>query len=172
MTHETKTRTYSYSTAQLDLSAAMQMTGLEYMLALADGQFGPPPSISDTLNFSVPFDLEYGKASVEAEPADFMLNPLSSVHGGFAAALLDTALGISVHTALPKATGYTTAELSVNYVRPMTPDMGRVRADGVMLHIGRTIATAEAKITGVEDGKLYAHGTTTCLVFPLHRPGS
>ena len=172
MSHESKTRTYTYSTAQLDLSAAMQMTGLEYMQALVEGRFGPPPSISDTLNFSVPFNLDIGQASVEAEPQDYMLNPLSSIHGGFAAALLDTALGISVHTALPKATGYTTAELSVNYVRPMMPGMGKVRADGKVLHIGRTIATSEAKIVGVEDGKLYAHGTTTCLVFPLHPPGS
>lgn len=172
MEHETRTRTYTYSTTQLDLTSAMQMTGLDYIRALAAGELGPAPSVSDTLNFSRPFDLDTGKASVEGEPADFILNPMGSIHGGFAAALLDTALGISVHTTLPKATGYTTAELSVNYVRPMRPDMGKVRADGEVLHIGRTIATAEAKIVGVDDGKLYAHGTTTCLVFPLHPPGS
>ena len=171
MSGEQKTRTYSYSTAQLDLSAAMEMTGLEYMQAFVKGEFGPPPSISQTLNFSVPFNLDYGQASVESEPTDYMLNPLSGVHGGYAAALLDTALGIAVHTALPKGMGSSTAELSVNYVRPMTPDTGKVRADGKLLHIGRSIATSEAHITGVEDGKLYAHGKTTCVVFPLRKPG-
>ena len=89
------------------------------------------------------------------------------MHGGFAATLLDSALGCAVHTALPKGAGYTTAELSINYTRAILPGGGRLRAEGKVIHVGRQMATAEARLVGDEDGKLYAHGKTTCFVFPL-----
>ena len=167
----TKSRSYSYSTRQLDLAAAMSMTGLDYMRALTSGEIGGRPSISDTMNMSIPFDLGEGCAAVEAEPADFLLNPLGSVHGGFAATILDTVLGVATHTALPPAMGYTTAELKVNFTRPIRPDTGRLRAEGRVIHAGRQMITSEGRITGIADGKLYAHGSATCFVFPLSQKG-
>ena len=162
-----KTRTYEYATAVLDLSAAMEMSGLDYMKALVAGEIGSKPSIADTIGMSIPSDLAFGHCAFEATPEDFLLNPLGTVHGGFAATLLDSALGCAVHTALPPATGYTTAELKVNYTRAIRPGGGRLRAVGDVIHIGRQMATAEAKLVGIGDGKLYAHGSTTCFVFPL-----
>ena len=161
-----RTRSYSYSTAGLDMGAAMRMSGLDYMRALVAGEFGARPSIGDTMGMTVPFDIEFGKVSFAAEAADFLLNPLGAVHGGFAATLLDSCMGCAVHTALPEATGYTTAELKVNYTRAILPRTGRLVATGSVIHVGRRMATAEGRLTG-EDGKLYAHGSTTCFVFPL-----
>ncbi len=162
-----RTRTYEYSVKTFDIAAARELTGLEYMRSLLSGDIGAKPSISDTMNMSVPVHLDFGEAAFLADPADFLLNPLGTVHGGFAATLLDSALGCAIHTALPKATGYTTAELSVNYTRAIRPDSGRLRAEGKGFHVGRQMATAEARLIGEEDGKLYAHGKTTCFVFPL-----
>jgi uncharacterized protein (TIGR00369 family) len=164
-----KTRSYEYATTTLDPAAALTMTGLEYMQALASGRIGAKPSMADTIGMSPPFDLEFGKCAVEAEPGDYLMNPMGVTHGGFAAALLDSAMGIAVHTALPVATGYTTAELKINYTRAIMPTTGRLRADGSVIHVGRQMATAEARLVGVADGKLYGHGSTTCFVFPLQR---
>jgi uncharacterized protein (TIGR00369 family) len=96
-----------------------------------------------------------------------VLNPIGSVHGGYAAALLDTVLGCAIHSALDRGVGYTTVELKVNYVRGMTIQTGLVRAEGTVIHLGRTLATAEAKLYGRDDGRLYAHGSTTCMLFPI-----
>lgn len=162
-----RTRSYDYSVKTFDLDAARDKTGLEYMQSLVSGEIGAKPSIADTMNMSVPVHLAFGEASFLAEPADYHLNPLGTVHGGFAATLLDSALGCAVHTALPKGAGYTTAELSINYTRAILPGGGRLRAEGKVIHVGRQMATAEARLVGDEDGKLYAHGKTTCFVFPL-----
>ena len=164
---ETKKRSYEYSAVPFQNEFAMTATGLEYIRALAEGKLGPEPAFMSTLGITPPFNLEYGQASVEATPADFLMNPLGVVHGGFAAAVLDSALGIAVHTALPVATGYTTAELKVNYTRAIQPTTERLRADAKVVHIGRQMATSEARLVGIESGKLYAHGSCTCFVFPL-----
>jgi uncharacterized protein (TIGR00369 family) len=164
-----KTRTYAYSTATLDPESALAMTGLDYMRALASGRIGAKPSMAETVGMSPPLDLEFGKCAVEAEPGDYLMNPMGGTHGGFAATLLDSAMGIAVHTALPAATAYTTAELKINYTRAITPTTGRLRAEGSVIHIGRQMATAEARLVGLADGKLYAHGSTTCFLFPLQR---
>ena len=95
-----------------------------------------------------------------------MLNPLGTVHGGWFATLLDSALGCAVHTMMPPGRSYTTAELGVNLVKAITPKVQRVRAEGKVIHCGRQLATAEARLVG-PDGTLYAHATTTCLVFDL-----
>jgi len=164
-----KTRTYEYATTTLDPGAALTMTGLEYMQALAAGRIGAKPSMADTIGMTPPFDLEFGKCAVEAEAGDFLMNPMGVTHGGFAATLLDSAMGIAVHTALPAGIAYTTAELKINYTRAVTPTTGRVRANGSVIHVGRQMATAEARLVGVADGKLYGHGSTTCFLFPLTR---
>ena len=164
-----KTRTYEYETHTLDLSAAMTMSGLEYMQALVSGKIGAEPSIGVTMGMSIPQEIAEGFCVFEAEPSDFVLNPLGTVHGGFAATVLDSALGCAIHTGLPAGYGYTTAELKVNYTRAIRPDSGRLRAEGRVIHMGRQMATSEAKLMGIEDGKLYAHGSTTCFVFPFKK---
>jgi uncharacterized protein (TIGR00369 family) len=163
----TATRSYDYTPAKFEGAAAMTLSGLQYMQGLVAGDFGAKPPMADTIGMSKPFALSHGRAAFEAAAEEFLLNPMGMAHGGFAAALLDSAMGCAVHTALPKATGYTTAELKINYTRAIRPGMGLLRAEGTVIHVGRRMATAEGRLIGVEDGKLYAHGSTTCFVFPL-----
>jgi len=139
-------------------------TGLEQMQSILHGAL-PAPSISKTLDFLL-VEVEAGRAVFQGAPSPAHFNPMGSVHGGWFATLLDSALGCSVHSTLPAGRGYTTAELSVNYVRALSPKVVRVRAEGRVVHAGRQLATAEARLIG-PDGTLYAHATTTCLVFEL-----
>ena len=104
-----------------------------------------------------------------ASPGVQHFNPMGTVHGGWFATLLDSALGCAVHTRMPPGRAYTTAELSVNIVRALTPKVQRVRAIGRIIHCGRQLATADAQLIG-PDGTLYAHATTTCLVFEVKQP--
>jgi uncharacterized protein (TIGR00369 family) len=138
------------------------LTGLQQMQAMLDGQL-PYPHIAHTLDFSL-VEVGEGRAVFQGQPQLKHYNPLGSVHGGWYATLLDSALGCAVHTTLPVSRGYTTAELGVNIVRAASTKSGPLRAIGTVLHAGRQLATAEARIVGA-DGKLYAHATTTCLVF-------
>ena len=140
------------------------LTGLEVMQAMMDGKI-PYAAIARTLNFTV-VEISTGMAIFQGEPLAEHLNPLGTIHGGWAATMLDSALGCSVHTMMPPGRGYTTAELGVNYVKALTPKVQRVRAIGKVIHCGRQLATAEARLVG-PDGTLYAHATTTCLVFEL-----
>ncbi|QNK72117.1 PaaI family thioesterase [Variovorax sp. PAMC28562] len=140
------------------------LTGLEVMQAMMDGKI-PYAAIAETLNFTV-VEVSAGVAIFQGEPLAEHLNPLGTIHGGWAATMLDSALGCSVHTMMPPGRGYTTAELGVNYVKALTPKVQRVRAIGKVIHCGRQLATAEARLVG-PDGTLYAHATTTCLVFEL-----
>ena len=137
-------------------------SGMELFEAIFAGQL-PPAPIGDTLDF-VAIHMEPGLAIFQGRPQRRHYNPLGSVHGGWFATLLDSALGCAVHTRMPPGRGYTTAELGVNLVKALTPQVQRVRAIGQVLHCGRQLATAEARLVG-PDGTLYAHATTTCLVF-------
>jgi uncharacterized protein (TIGR00369 family) len=139
-------------------------TGLHIMQSMLAGET-PYPYIAETLDFSL-VELELGKAVFQGTPQLGHYNPMGTVHGGWYATLLDSALGCAVHTMLPAGRGYTTAELSINIVRAATMKTGPLRATGTVIHSGRQLATAEARLVGA-DGKLYAHGTTTCLVFEL-----
>jgi uncharacterized protein (TIGR00369 family) len=139
-------------------------TGLEVLLAMLAGEL-PYPHIAETLDFGL-VSVAPGQAVFQGTPQVGHLNPMGGVHGGWYATLLDSALGCAVHTLMPAGRGYTTAELSVNIVRGATPKTGPLRAVGTVVHCGRQLATAEARIVGPDD-KLYAHGTTTCLVFEL-----
>lgn len=139
-------------------------TGLEVMQAMLAGAL-PFPHIADTLDFSL-VEVAPGKAVFQGTPQLKHYNPLGSVHGGWYATLLDSALGCAVHTLMPVGRAYTTAELSVNIVRAASHKTGPLRAIGTVIHCGRQLATAEARIVG-PDGKLYAHATTTCLVFEV-----
>ena len=139
-------------------------TGLEQMQAMLAGEL-PFAPIARTLDFSL-IRVEPGVALFQGKPGPAHFNPMGSVHGGWFATMLDSALGCAVHTLMPAGRGYTTAELSVNYVRGLSPKVGRVRAEGKVIHCGRQLATAEARLFG-PDGTLFAHATTTCLVFDL-----
>jgi uncharacterized protein (TIGR00369 family) len=145
------------------------MTGLEMMQAMLAGKLGAP-SISHTLDFLL-VEVEHGRAVFQGAPGPGHLNPMGSVHGGWYATLLDSALGCCVHAALPRGKTYTTLELKVNMVRALSPQVQRVRAEGRVIHAGGQTATADARLFG-PDGKLYAHGSTTCLVFTPRPPAS
>jgi len=143
------------------------LTGLEVFAAIFAGQL-PPPPIGETLDF-LPIHIEYGVAVFQGKPSQRHYNPLGTVHGGWFATLLDSAVGCAVHSTLPAGRGYTTLELKLNIVRALTDAVPLVRAEGKILHGGRQVATAEGRIVG-PDGKLYAHATTTCLIFETTAP--
>lgn len=158
-----RTRTYSWADPKVDLAELMSMSGLEQLRARMTG--GARPPIADTLDFGL-VELEYGRVVFAGKPAEYHYNPIGTVHGGYAATLLDSALGCSIHTTLKPGFAYTTVELKVNYVRALRADTGLIHCEGKVIHVGGRVATAEARITSPDGQKLYAHGTTTCLVFP------
>jgi uncharacterized protein (TIGR00369 family) len=139
-----------------------RLPGLEYMQALASGEL-PPPPIAVLMRMR-PVEVEPGRAVFQGEPGEEHYNPIGVVHGGYAATILDSALGCAVHTTLPAGVGYTTLGLEVKLVRPITRDMARVVAEGEVLYRGRRQATAQARLTDPDSGKLLAHATATCLI--------
>ncbi|MDB5856814.1 MAG: aromatic compound catabolic protein [Ramlibacter sp.] len=138
--------------------------GLEVLHAMLRGEL-PYPPMARTLNFQL-MEAEAGRAVFQGTPGPEHFNPMGGIHGGWYATLLDSALDCAVHTMMPAGRGYTTAELGVNLVKAIGRNVQRVRAEGKVLHCGRQLATAEARLFG-PDGTLYAHATTTCLVFEL-----
>jgi uncharacterized protein (TIGR00369 family) len=139
--------------------------GLAQLAAMLRGA-APPPPIGVAMQFTL-IEASRGRAVFQGTPSDAFLNPMGGLHGGWYATLLDSALGCSVHTMMPAGRTYTTAELSVNLVKAIVPGkVQRVRAIGEVQHCGRQLATATARLVG-PDGTLYAHGSTTCLVFEL-----
>jgi uncharacterized protein (TIGR00369 family) len=138
------------------------LSGMQMFEAIFAGDL-PPAPIGETLDF-VPIHMEPGAAVFQGRPQRRHYNPLGTVHGGWFATLLDSAVGCAVHSTLPAGKAFTTLELKVNMVRPLTDRVALVRAEGTVIHAGRQVATAEGRIVG-PDGKLYAHATTTCLVF-------
>jgi uncharacterized protein (TIGR00369 family) len=143
---------------------AAALDGLALMQAMLRGEL-PAAPIAQAMNFML-VEAERGRAVFQGEPGAAFMNPMGGLHGGWYATLLDSALGCAVHTMMPAGRAYTTAELSVNLVRAIGVKVQRVRAEGRVLHCGRQLATAQARLIG-PDGTLYAHGTTTCLVFEL-----
>jgi uncharacterized protein (TIGR00369 family) len=140
----------------------LKLTGLELLRAMIRGEF-PFTGISKTLDFYLA-EIADGIATFQGSPGPAHFNPMGGIHGGWYATLLDSAMGCAVHSKMPAGRGYTTAELSVNLVRAIPPKVKRLRAEGKVIHCGRQLATAEGRLFG-PDGTLYAHGTTTCLVF-------
>ena len=140
----------------------MEMTGLESVQGLVDGTL-PLNTIARTLGYDIT-EAESGRVVVTAEPGEDLLNPAGTVHGGFSATLLDSCMGLALQTTLEKGLAQTTLEFKISLVRPITPHTGPIRAEGVVLQRGRRVGTAEGRITDA-NGKLLAHGTTTCLVF-------
>jgi uncharacterized protein (TIGR00369 family) len=143
-------------------AAGATMTGLAYMEAIVDGKV-PPPPIAVTMRMG-PIEVEEGRAVFSGEPGEEHYNPIGVVHGGYAATLLDSALGCAVHTTLPAGVGYTSLGLEAKYVRPITRDTGRVLCEAKVLYRGRRQATSEANLTAAGSGKLLAHGVATCMI--------
>lgn len=142
------------------------LTGMQVFEAMFDGRL-PAPPIGQTLDF-LAVHIEPGFAVFQGTPGFAHYNPLGTVHGGWFATLLDSAVGCAVHSSLPAGKAYTTLELKINIVRALTDKVPLVRAEGRVVHGGNQVATAECKLVG-PDGKLYAHATTTCLVFDARR---
>jgi uncharacterized protein (TIGR00369 family) len=138
------------------------MSGLEFVRGLVDGTL-PLNSIAQTLGYDVS-EVESGRVVVTAEPGNIHLNPAGTVHGGFAATLLDSCMGLAVQSTLERGVGQTTLEFKVSLVRPITPETGAIKAEGIVLSRGRRVGSAEGRITDGK-GRLLAHGTTTCLIF-------
>jgi len=137
--------------------------GLSFLKAIVDGAL-PQPPISETLGFHL-VEAEPGRAVFAGTPELRHYNPIGTVHGGFAAALLDSALACAIFATMRKGDVWTTLELKINYVRAMTTETGLVRAEGRVIHRGRSVATSEGDLKDAA-GRLYAHATTTCMIFP------
>jgi uncharacterized protein (TIGR00369 family) len=157
-----RTRTISWQDPGLGAQLGRMMSGLEYLRAIQDGTI-PPAPIALLMGMQI-VEVGEGRVVFLVEPAEFHYNPIGMVHGGLAATLLDSAMGCCVHSLLPAGSGYSTLEIKVNYVRPLTQETGSVTCEGKVIHKGGRVATAEGRISDAA-GKLYAHGTTTCLLF-------
>ena len=140
-----------------------QMSGLEFVQGLASGAL-PLNTIAGTLGYDVA-EAERGRVVVTLVPTNAHLNPAGTVHGGLTATLLDSCMGLAVQSMLEKDTAQTTLEFKISLVRPITADTGEIRAEGRVLNCGRRVGTADGRVTDAQ-GRLLAHGTTTCLIFP------
>ena len=157
-----RTRSFSWEDPAATAAAGLELSGLQCMRAIIDGTL-PPPPIARLLDFTI-VEVDEGRAVFAMEPAEWMYNPIGSVHGGVAATLLDSCMGCAVHTTLPAGVAYTTADLQVRYIRAMADTTGRVLAEGRVVHRGRRTATAEGRLFAESDETLIAHGTTGCVI--------
>jgi len=161
-----RTRTITWEDPTEAVQTGKTISGIAFLRAMQSGEF-PPPPFAVLIGMWIT-EVSEGRVVFAAEPSESHYNPLGTVHGGVIATLLDSALGCAVQSMLPAGTSYTTLELKVNYLRPITTKTGTVYAEGKIIHLGGRIATAEARLTDA-DGKLYAHSTTTCIIL---RPSS
>jgi uncharacterized protein (TIGR00369 family) len=156
-------RTASSGGGVVPLETIMSQSGLEFLKAMVAGKV-PQAPMAATLGFRL-VDVTDGSATFEGLPEFRLYNPIGTVHGGFAASLLDSALGCAIFSTMAKGETWTTLELKLNLVRPLSKDTGLVRAEGRVIHRGRTLATSDGTLKD-RAGKLYAHATTTCMIFP------
>jgi uncharacterized protein (TIGR00369 family) len=162
MRHEPATRQLDYGI--VPPAEAKVLSGYELIKRILEGVF-PAPPIAKVFGFRLS-EVEPGRAVFTGQPAFDYYNPIGSVHGGFAATLLDSCMGCAVHSALPAGTGYTTLEIKVSFLRAILENTGPVRAEGKVISVGKRVGTAEGRVVDAE-GRLYATGTTTCLIFSL-----
>jgi uncharacterized protein (TIGR00369 family) len=158
MTSRIASRTYGTVSADRQ----QEMSGLEFVQGLVDGTL-PLNTIAQTLGYDVS-EAVSGRVVVTAEPSGSHLNPAGTVHGGLTATLLDSCMGLAIQSTLEKGIGQTTLEFKISLVRPITPDTGPIKAEGIVMSRGRRVGTAEGRVTD-GSGRLLAHGTTTCLIF-------
>ncbi len=154
-------RTITWEDPTASVQKGRTMSGIEYLRALFSGEL-PPPPIANLIGMEMT-EVDEGRVVFAAEPAEYQYNPLGTVHGGIAATLLNSAMGCAVQSMLPAGVGYTTIELKTNYLRAMTSRTGVVYCEGKIIFVGGRVATAEGRLTDA-SGKLYAHGTTTCIL--------
>jgi uncharacterized protein (TIGR00369 family) len=148
----------------VSLETLKSVSGLVFLAGVIDGVF-PRPPISELIGFQLS-EVDKGRALFTASPGKQHFNPLGSVHGGYAATLLDSCMGCAVHSVLPAGRGYTTLEFKVNFIRSLSETTGQVRAEGKIIHAGSRSATADGFLKD-EAGRILAHATTTCLIFDL-----
>ncbi|HRI50981.1 MAG TPA: PaaI family thioesterase [Pseudomonadota bacterium] len=160
-TEPERIRTVRWQDPMIGARRATTMSGLEYMRSILKGEVSMAP-IGLMLDIRL-IEAEEGRIVLTVDPAEYHYNPIGSVHGGVISTLLDSAMGCAIHTLLPQGTGYSTVDLHLNFVRPITAATGTVRAEGKSIHLGKRFATAEGRVVD-GDGKLYAHSTTTCLI--------
>ncbi len=158
MTQDRKT----YGTVSPEQQKAMN--GLDLVRGLVSGAL-PLNTMARTLGYDV-VEAESGRVVLTVNPTDAHLNPWGTVHGGLTAAVLDSCMGLAIHSMLERGVGSTTLEFKISLVRPITPETGQIRAEGKVLNCGRRVGTAEGRVTDAQ-GRLLAHGTTTCLIFPI-----
>ena len=162
VTEQRRTRSFSWEDPAPSAAAGLATPGLEYLRGIVTGAF-PPPPIAQLLGLSI-IDVEPGRVVFALEPAEWMYNPIGSVHGGVAATMLDSCMGCAVHSTLESGVRYTTGDLQVRYIRAMTDTTGRVLAEGRAVHVGRRTATAEGRLFVERDETLIAHASTGCLI--------
>ena len=164
----TRHREVSWEDPMVGAALALDMSGLDYLRAIADDRIAPPP-IAVLLGMGV-VDVQPGRVTFSLEVGEHLYNPIGSVHGSVFCTLLDSAMGCAVHSTLGRGRAYTTLELKVNLVKPLTVTTANVVATGQVISTGRRVATASGQITG-PDGTLYAHATTTCLIIDTRQAG-
>jgi uncharacterized protein (TIGR00369 family) len=157
-----RSRIVTWEDPTIGARLAHELSGLDYVRAIAEGRI-PAPPIAALLGMGLG-EIEPGRVTFTLEIGEHLYNPIGSVHGGVYCALLDSAMGCAVHTTLPRGQAYTTLELKVNIVKALTLHTRSVIAEGEVISAGRRVATASGRIVG-QDGTLYAHATTTCLIF-------
>jgi uncharacterized protein (TIGR00369 family) len=163
-TQQERTRTFGWSDPSLHADLIGKRSGLEFFQALAAGEL-PAPPIMQLIDVRSLEAVE-GSVTVHLDPQEFHYNPLGTMHGGVISTLLDTAAACSVHTTLPVGVGYTSLDLNVKFLRPITIATGRLTCTGAVLQRGRRTALAEARLTDA-GGKLLAHATSSCLIFDM-----
>ena len=157
----TRTRELVWQDPLPSAAAGGAMSGIDHIRAVAAGEIPPPIAVLLRMG---PTRIEEGSATFEGQPGEEHYNPIGVVHGGYAATLIDSAIGCAVQTTLPAGLGYASLTLEVKYVRPITRDTGRIRVDAEVVHRGRRQATAEARLVDAAGGRLLAHGSGTCLI--------
>jgi uncharacterized protein (TIGR00369 family) len=157
----TRSRTFTWTDPRIVRDNLQRLPGLEFLKRVLAGEFAPPP-MAELMNIRIA-EVERGRVVFEGTPAEYQYNPLGVIHGGMTATLLDSAMGCCVSSCLDAGDFYTTLELKVNYLRPLTLETGKVRAIATIVHIGRTTALAEGRVVD-EQNRIYAYASSTCLV--------
>jgi uncharacterized protein (TIGR00369 family) len=162
---ESRTRTVSWADPMIGAAMVRKgMGGMEFLQKIVSGEI-PPPPIAQLMGFTLTH-VEPGFAVFECDPAEYHYNPIGVVHGGLACTLLDSTMSCAIQTTVPAGSAYTTLELKVHLVRAITDKTGHLRAEGRIIHGGSRMGTAEGKLIDAE-GKIYAHGTTTCMIIKM-----
>jgi uncharacterized protein (TIGR00369 family) len=155
-------REVSWEDPLVGAAVALELTGLDFLRGIAEGRLAPPP-VAVLLGMSL-VEVAEGSATFKLDVGEHLYNPIGAVHGGILCTLLDSAMGCAVHTVLPLGRAYTSLEVKVNFVKALTVNTASVLAKGQVISSGRRVATASGQVVGT-DGTLYAHATTTCLIF-------